>query len=298
MVERRLGRGLDFFLSGSGGDASEPEVGHGERVTEVPIAQLVPSPHQPRREFAPAELEDLARSIRTSGVLQPILVRRIGDRLEIVAGERRSRAAKLAGLERVPAIVREMTDDNAAVVSLVENVHRADLNAIEKARAFRRLQELTKVNQDEIARRVGLDRSTVTNFLRLLDLPDEVQSHVSRGTLTMGHARALLGLANADEQRTVAERAIRGRLSVRQVEAFVQNLARTAPIDPAAPKKAPAGRPVWLNEIEEQLVEAIGAPVRVRYGRKRSQILIECAGREQFEKVYERLKSLQQTDGD
>src|SRR5690606_2007160 len=113
-------------------------------------------------EFAPAELEDLARSIRTSGVLQPILVRRIGDRLEIVAGERRSRAAKLAGLERVPAIVREMTDDNAAVVSLVENVQRADLNAIEKARAFRRLQELTKVNQDEIARRVGLDRSTVT----------------------------------------------------------------------------------------------------------------------------------------
>src|SRR5688572_9059321 len=187
MVEKRLGRGLDFFITSSGTT--------GDEVTMLEVAQLVPSPHQPRREFDPGELQELSSSIRASGVLQPILVRKVGGRFEIVAGERRWRAAKMAGLERIPALVRDIADPTAAVVGLVENIQRADLNAMEKARAFDKILKLTKGSQEEIARQVGLDRSSVANFLRLLELPDEVQDLVSRGTLTMGHARALLALA-------------------------------------------------------------------------------------------------------
>jgi len=243
-------------------------------------------------------LEELAASIRTSGVLQPILVRpRPEGKFEIICGERRWRAAQLAGLERVPALVRDLNDDTAAVVALVENVQRTDLNAIEKARAFKRIQQLTKSNQADIAKRVGLQRSTVTNMLRLLELPKSVQEQVSRGTITMGHARALLGLAGEEEQVAVAEEIVRKRLSVRQVEEFIQSLnSATEPPSAAAvaekAKKVPKGRPVWLNEIEDHLVEALHTPVSVKYGRKRSKITIECQGREEFERVYELLKGL------
>lgn len=264
-------------------------------VVAVDIKTLAPSPHQPRKEFSADELDQLARSIRATGVLQPILVRQRGDQLEIIAGERRWRAAKLAGLERIPALIREISDDQAAVFGLVENIQRTDLNAIEKALAMQRIQRMTKASQEEVARQVGLDRSTVANLLRLLDLPEDVQAHVSRGTLTMGHARALLGLASPEEQRTVAEAIVRQRLSVRKVEALVQQLQSVG--TPNRPAKSASGeRPVWVNEIEETLVESLGTSVRVRYGRKRSTIAIECLGREEFERVYELLKSVGDVD--
>lgn len=300
MVERRLGRGLDFFLSDAAPAAPAPGAEPPQDTADVEVSRLVPNPHQPRREFSVAELEQLASSIRANGVLQPILARKVGDQLQIVAGERRWRAAKMVGLERIPAVVREMTDEAAAVISLVENVQRADLNAIEKAQAFRRLQQLLQLSQDDVARRVGLDRSTVANFVRLLELPAAVQTYVSRGTLTMGHARALLALRNADEQRTVAEEVIRKKLSVRQVEELVRSLNEAAPTGPAtageakAPMREKAGRPVWVGEVEQTLKDALGSSVAVRYGRKRSRIMIECIGREQFERVYELLKTLGQ----
>jgi ParB family chromosome partitioning protein len=272
----------------------------GEEVHRLDLSQVEPSPHQPRREFAEKELEELARSIRTSGILQPILVRPAAGGYQIVAGERRWRAARLAGLERIPAVVREIDDQRAAVFSLVENVQRTDLNAIEKARAFREILDLSKGNQGELAKQVGLDRSTVTNFLRLLDLPEDVQAMVSRGTLSMGHARALLGLATSEEQATVAKEVVRKKLSVRQVEALIQSL--NVATDPKAKKAGrigdKPGRPVWVNEIEETLTGILGTPVAVYYGRKRSRITIECTGREQFERVYERLKGLEQGAAD
>lgn len=301
MVDRRLGRGLEFFLS----DTKETEAlstatagtakSGGDEITQLELKTLVPSRFQPRAEFDVSELEELAASLRASGVLQPILVRPTPEgKFEIICGERRWRAAQLAGLERIPALVRELSDETAAVVGLVENVQRTDLNAIEKARAFRRIQQLTQANQAEIAKKVGLQRSTVANMLRLLDLPKSVQEHVSRGTLSMGHARALLGLAGAEEQVTVAEEIIRKRLSVRQVEEFIQvlNAATEPPTAASVAKKAPKGRPVWVNEIEEHLVEALNTSVSVKYGRKRSKITIECLGREEFERVYELLKGL------
>lgn len=301
MVDRRLGRGLEFFLSDTKETASLSTAtagtakSGGDEITQLELKTLVPSRFQPRAEFDVSELEELAASLRASGVLQPILVRPTPEgKFEIICGERRWRAAQLAGLERIPALVRELTDETAAVVGLVENVQRTDLNAIEKARAFRRIQQLTQANQAEIAKRVGLQRSTVANMLRLLELPKSVQEHVSRGTLSMGHARALLGLAGAEEQVTVAEEIIRKRLSVRQVEEFIQvlNAATEPPTAASVAKKAPKGRPVWVNEIEENLVGALNTSVSVKYGRKRSKITIECLGREEFERVYELLKGL------
>lgn len=289
MTERRLGRGLDFFLSRSNAaKEATPE------IHEVDVATLSPNPFQPRREFSEDSLKELAESIRANGILQPILVRRTptGGH-QIVAGERRWRAAKLLGLERVPAVVREISDEHAAVFALVENVQRSDLNPMDKASGFARLLEITKASREDLARRLGVDRSTVANFIRLLDLAPPVQAFVSRGTLSMGHARALLGLA-VETQTQLAELAIRDRLSVREVEARAQALkAGGAPVAAAgATKKKGKARPVWLNEIEDTLAETLGAAVQVRYGRKRSLISIECRGREDFERVYEMLKAI------
>jgi ParB family chromosome partitioning protein len=252
------------------------------------VQTLAPSPYQPRKNVAEADLSKLAESIRVSGILQPILARRVGERLEIVAGERRWRAAQLAGLRQVPVLVRSITDEESAVFGLVENLQREDLNAIEKAQSFQLLMQRLGTTQEEIAGRVGLDRSTVANFLRLLDLPEPIQQHVSRGTLSMGHARALLALSDAEAMLTLADEAIRRSLSVRMLEARVKEIQDALVAKkPAASRR---GRPVWLNELEESLVEALGTPVSIRYGRKRSQIVIECTGREEFERLFQRLK--------
>ena len=292
MVERRLGRGLDFFLStGSAAGASD-------EVHQLELTSILRNPNQPRQEFPEQDLRELADSIRVNGLLQPILVRKKGSSFELVAGERRLRAAQMAGLERIPALVRDLTPEASAVAALVENIQRSDLNAIEKAGAFRRLLETTKATQEDLAKQLGLDRSTVANFLRLLDLPAPVQAAVSRGTLSMGHARALLGLRNHEEQAKVADEIVRKKLSVRQVEELIATLNASAPASAteaaAAKAKPEKGRPVWLNEIEDTLSEAVGAPVSVRYGRKRSRIQIECGPREDFERIYERLKGLGQ----
>lgn len=298
MVDRKLGRGLDFFLSGGRSATPASHTASSEETLQVEVGMLAPNPHQPRGEMRPQELAELAASIKSNGILQPILARRVGDRYEIVAGERRWRAAKEAGLERVPVLVKPITDEESAVFALVENLQRSDLNAIEKARAFQALQARFQASQEVVAKRVGLDRSTVANFLRLLDLPEEVQAHVSRGTLSMGHARALLGIQDPEVRIQLADDCIRQQLSVRALEERVRELA-SGPAAPADGEQAiegkasaaPRSRPVWLNELEETLVEALGTTVAIRYGRKKSQILIECVGREEFERIYARLKN-------
>lgn len=302
MVDRRLGRGLDFFLSGgrspqpAQAPASRPDQPQqtqrapGDEVVHVDVRLVHPSPYQPRKHIAEDELRELADSIRSSGILQPILVRRVGETFELLAGERRWRAAQLAGLSQIPALVRAVSDDDSAVIGLVENLQREDLNAIEKAQGFQLLLRRLGTTQEALAARVGLDRSTVANFLRLLELPEAVQAHVSRGTLSMGHARALLSLNDGETMVRVADEAVRHAWSVRVLEAKVKEIpssaSETAPRAPGS-KKA---RPVWLNELEESLVDVLGTPVAIRYGRKRSQIIIDCAGRDEFERVFQRLK--------
>jgi ParB family chromosome partitioning protein len=303
MVDRRLGRGLDFFLSG-GKPSTPPPPGRADvadlkkaekvgddEVLQAEIGSLVPSPYQPRKVMGEAELKELAESVRASGILQPILVRRAGETFEIVAGERRWRAAKLAGLTKVPVLVRTITDEDSAVFGLVENLQREDLNAIDKAQGFKLLMAKLGASQEDVARRVGLERSTVANFIRLLDLPDEVQAHVSRGTLTMGHARSLLALPDAEVMAATATECIKQAWSVRMLEGKVREALEQSKGTAPAAKGAGRSRPVWLNELEESLVEALGTPVTIRYGRKRSQIVIDCAGRDEFERVYQRLKN-------
>lgn len=292
MVDRKLGRGLDFFLSGIRGGA--PAAGGTDETLMVEVGRLVPSPNQPRRTMGETELGDLANSIRASGILQPILARRVGEKFEIVAGERRWRAAQIAGLEKVPVLVRTVSDDESAVFGLVENIQREDLNAIEKAEALRKLLQRLQCNHEDLGQRVGMDRSSVANLVRLLELPEPVQAHVSRGTLTMGHARALLGLSDSDSRLRLAEDAIRRGLSVRDVEAAVRHILEesSAKSETHKPTKNVGSRgPLWVKEIEETLVETLGTKVTVRYGRKQSQIIIECGSREEFERIYDRLKN-------
>ena len=318
MVDRRLGRGLDFFLSGSRKTESEdappkpsppsapkqaspanlPDRASatGNEVLEVAVGKLEVNPYQPRKEMGEQELKTLSESIRESGILQPILVREVGGRLQIVAGERRWRAAQQAGLDKVPVICRQLSDSESAVFALVENLQREDLNAIEKAQGIRLLMEEMKATQAQVAKQVGLERSTVANFLRLLDLPAAVQAHVSRGTLSMGHARSLLALPDAETMEITAGAAIKQNLSVRALESLVKEMLEGSKgqRDDKEEARAPAqkgSRAVWLNELEENLVETLSTPVTIKYGKKRSQIVIECAGREEFERVFARIKN-------
>ena len=215
MAERKLGRGLDALLGvGAATDA--------EQLVELGIEELRSGPHQPREEFNEARLKELASSIRESGLLQPVLVRPAAGGYEIVAGERRVRAARIAGRTTVPAIVRDYSDEQMMVLSLVENVQRDDLNAIEKARAYKRLQQILGGTQEDVAGRVGIDPSSVSNMIRLLDLSQPLQELVRKSALSMGHARALLGLESDDARLALARRIIKEGLSVRAAEPAVE----------------------------------------------------------------------------
>ena len=291
MVDRKLGRGLDFFLSGIRGASAGPSEGakvQDEGSIMVELGKITPNPSQPRKAVAEAELNKLAESIRASGVLQPILVRKTADNYQIIAGERRWRAAQMAGIAKIPVVVRAVSDEDSATFAIVENLQREDLNAIEKAHAFKQLVARFHVSHEDLSRRVGLDRSTVANFIRLLDLPVEVQDHVSRGTLSMGHARAILGIEDPQLRVRLADEAVRGGISVRVLEERINTLNAKAPAGKV--RKGKASRPAWVNELEENLVESIGAPVAIRYGKRRSQVIIECAGREELERIYNKLR--------
>jgi len=277
MSERKLGRGLDSLL----GEARDHE---GEEIVRLPLEQVHRGPHQPRQEFDEASLAELAASIKSNGVLQPIIVRPSGLGYEIVAGERRARAARLAGLADIPAIVRRYTDDDTLVLSLVENIQRADLNAIDKALAYRRLVAHLGATQEEVARRLGLDPSSVSNMIRLLELPAEVQDLVRAGALSMGHARALLGLADEIDQLQMAERVVKEDLSVRAVEAAVRE-GRTTPRRRVTPRKPPQ-----VMALESELREILGTKVQIQDRRGKGRILIEYYSPEEFERLLEALR--------
>jgi ParB family transcriptional regulator, chromosome partitioning protein len=276
-AERKLGRGLDSLL----GEARAHE---GEEILSLGLDQVHRSPHQPRHDFDEVALEELAASIRANGVLQPIIVRPGAVGYEIVAGERRARAARLAGLTSVPAIVRRYSDEDTLVLSLVENIQRADLNAIDRASAYRRLVSHLNVTQDEVARRLGLDPSSVSNMIRLLDLPPEVQELVRGGALSMGHARAILGLSAGIDRVRLAERAIREELSVRAVERLIRE-GETAPKRRVVPRKPPQ-----VMALEAELRGILGTKVRIEDRRGKGRIVIDYYTPEEFERIVDALR--------
>lgn len=256
-----------------------------EAPTELDLDLLIPNRHQPRTEMGEPKLDELARSIKTSGVIQPILVRRAAEgKFEIIAGERRWRAAQRAGLLRVPVIVREADDNKMLELALIENIQRENLNPIEEGTAYKRLADEYGLTQEDIAAAVGKDRATVANYQRLLNLPAEVRSEVASGALTMGHARALLGLADQALQRRAA-REIRARdLSVRETEALVRKLTSTA-----LPRKPPEQPDVHTRAAEDRLRFALGTRVRIVRKGKGGRIEIDFASEEELQRLYTQL---------
>jgi ParB family chromosome partitioning protein len=259
--------------------ATEPGVG----LTEIPVEDIHPNPRQPRTSFRQEELEELAASIREQGVLQPVVVRpRTQGGYELLVGERRLRASKLAGARRVPAIIRHADDRQALEQALVENVQRADLGPLDEAQAYRNLVDLFELTQEEAARRVGKSRVHVTNTLRLLDLPEEIKVLLAEGALQAGHARAILGIKETARQIAVARRAVERGLTVRQIE----ELARTeeAPAQPEAEQRRRRH-----PDLEESLTDHLGTDVRIEAGRGRGRIVISFGSRDDLHRIVELL---------
>jgi ParB family chromosome partitioning protein len=284
-MEKRLalGKGLSALIP----DA--PDIPRTAPI-DADIDRLAPNDFQPRLDVNDARLQELAQSIRSNGVIQPIVVRKIGDRFQIIAGERRWRAAKLAGLMRVPIVVRDVApgqEKSLLEMALIENIQREDLNPIEEAMAYRRLADDFRLKQEDIAGAVGKDRASVANFLRLLKLPEEVRAEVAAGRLSMGHARALLSLASEADQRQTAREVIARGLSVRETESLVKKIVDKAP--PLREAAAPKPVDVHTRAAEDRLKLALGTRVRIVRQGTRGRIEIDFTSEDELIRIYEQL---------
>ena len=281
MPRKALGRGLEALIPAAGSTASATLTIEPKRVVELELEDIAPNPHQPRTRFDEAAIQELAASIRTNGVLQPVIVRRSAGGFELVVGERRLRAARLAGLERIPAIIRDVNDRDMVEMALVENIQREDLNPIEEAKAYQTLSERAGLTHDQISERVGKQRVSVTNSLRLLTLPVEVQDMVSRETITAGHARSLLALESAGEMLASARYVQAKGFSVRRTEAYVRRKLRRDHTRPAG------ARAHGLTEWETKLQQRFGTHVSIRRGRRGGKVEFEFYGDQDLERLLE-----------
>jgi ParB family transcriptional regulator, chromosome partitioning protein len=271
MSKNVIGRGLDALLP-----TNEDKQG-----LELPVESLAPNPFQPRHDFSQIELEDLAASIKEHGLLQPVVVRKVGSTYQIIMGERRWRASQLAGFERIPVIVREADDNQALILALVENVQREDLNPIEQAKAYERLAREFNLNQESIARLVGKDRSTVANIIRLLDLSTSIQEMVIEKRLSAGHARAILSISSDSMREVLAKRASKQDMSVRDIEKAVQKLKhekqKTVKVDQN------------IKELEEKLSRVLSTKVSIQLSGRRGKIVLSFFNLDELERLSQRL---------
>jgi len=278
-VKKGLGRGLDILL---------PELEEAPQSTmEISLGDIDPNPNQPRREFDKEALKQLADSIAQSGVLQPLLVVKEGVRYRIVAGERRYRAARMAGLHTVPCLVKNLTDEEIMEAALIENLQREDLNPIEEAMGIRSLMDKCGYTQEMAAKRVGRSRPAVANILRLLTLPEKVQKLVKDGKLSAGHARVLAGMENEDAQIKLAELVIEKDLSVRELEKLAANWGRT---EPAGVKPQ---LPLELSDMCERLQNVLGVRTTLRGNLKKGRIVLQYTSAEELEMIYEAMEKLE-----
>lgn len=287
---RALGKGLDSLLprvpAASAPSSAENE---GGKPLEIPLDQIDRNPFQTRSTLNEEQLGELAASIASNGVVQPVLVRPLANgRYQLIAGERRWRASELAGKKTIPAILRQVSDEQAMEITIVENLQRADLNPMEQARAFERLSREFHMTQEQMAVRTGKDRATVANFLRLLKLPQSVQARVEAGELSFGHARALLAFEHTEEMEKAAQRVVHLSLSVRQTEAYVQGLIHP---ERAAKKEPKPELPIDPNvrEVEERLQRALGLKVHIEDHNGHGKVIIEYAQLEDFDLLLEQL---------
>lgn len=287
--KRGLGRGLDALLGGTTGattvqDATAPA--DSRELRHLPLDLIQRGKYQPRREMDQAALEELAQSIQAQGVMQPIVVRPIdGQRYEIIAGERRWRASQQAGLDKIPAIVREVPDEAAIAMALIENIQRENLNPIEEALALQRLQQEFQLTQQQVADAVGKSRVTISNLLRLISLPEEIKTLLSHGDLEMGHARALLGLP-ADRQVEGARHVVAQGLTVRQTEALVRQWLK--------PKEQSVNNHMQdpdISRLEQRLAERLGSPVEIKHGQKgKGQLVIRYNSLDELQGVLAHIR--------
>jgi ParB family chromosome partitioning protein len=274
-----LGKGLGALIPERG--SAEPD---GKRALILcGIEEIQPNAMQPRKFFSDEQLQELADSIKEKGILQPLMVRRRGDKYELIAGERRWRAAQRAGMREVPVLVKDVSESEMLELSLIENIQREDLNPIEEAEAFKRLMEEFHLTQEELSRKVGKDRTTVANTIRLLKLPPEVKQSLAEGKISMGHARAFLGLDGADKQKALLKRLILGGLSVRQIENLVKRLRAKGP---STSRRVGTD---WAPLVED-LQRVLGTKVKIVGRRKRGKIEIEYYSAEELDRLIEVLK--------
>jgi len=291
-MPKGLGKGLGALIPESNkgqqmAPQEEKQAGK-ESIYNIEISHIIPNKYQPRKEFNPEKLNDLVASIKEKGVIQPISVRKIGEgQYELIAGERRLRATKEAGLSIIPAIVKAVNDEDMLELALIENIQRDDLNSIEEAQAYRRLLEEFNLTHDDLSKKVGKDRSTITNILRLLNLPIKIQEYVSRETISMGHARVLLSLESANLQNTICESVIKKGLSVRQTESLVARLKKIQ----KGPNKPNADIDIHIAEAEKQMQYALGAKVKVR-GRLKGRVEIHYANLDELNRIYDLIKDI------
>jgi ParB family chromosome partitioning protein len=280
---RALGKGLGALLPTRAPSQLQPEPVPGETVSSAPIDSIDPNPLQPRRIFHSERLAELAQSIRANGIIQPLVVRKVGERYQLVAGERRWRAAKLAGVERVPVVVQEIPDERLLEISLIENIQREDLNPIEMATAFERLARELRLTPEELGRRTGKDRTTIVNSLRLLQLPSDLQLLVAERRLSAGHARCLLSLPSLELQREVAEKAVAQGWSVRQMERTTQKMME-------------GRKPKHVEEVDTdpnvkaaigEMERILGTKVRiVEKAKQKGRIEIDYYSPEDLDRIY------------
>lgn len=290
MAKSALGKGLGALIGARPAPPpplAQPTIEPGEKVHRVRLSEIVPSPLQPRKEFAAEALGELIDSIREHGIIQPLIVRRVDGRNELIAGERRWRAAREVGLSEAPVIVREASDLEVLELSLIENLQRADLNPIEEAQAYARLASEFGMRQEDIAQKVGRSRAAVANSLRLLDLHPQVQTWVTQGLLSVGHAKVLLGLKAPEEQLAVAETVLRRSSPVRDTERLVARQLGTT----RRRKKSAAAEttPATIDDLQNRLQQHLGTRVAIHHGEKRGRIEIEYYGNDDLQRILNAL---------
>ena len=287
MAKLALGKGLGALITPKVATPT-PIAGDGERVEMIPVGSLVASPFQPRREFKEEPLQELADSIKERGIIQPLIVRKVGSKFELIAGERRWRAAQRAGLGEAPAIVRQATDRDVLELALIENLQRADLNPIDEARAFARLAEEFDLRQEDIAQRVGRSRAGVANSMRLLELEPQIQTWLTQNLLTVGHAKVLLGLKDPEQQLAAAELVLRQGSTVRQTEVIVQKFLHKHGLTPSLRRRSqPSSNgltPALLN-VQNRLQTHLATHVTVAHGEKKGRIEIEYYGADDLQRL-------------
>lgn len=270
-MKAALGKGLEALL---------PE--KGEEVIRLEIEKIIPNKQQPRKVFKDDALKELSVSIKEKGVLQPVIVTRVGDgTFRLIAGERRWRASALAGLKKIPALIKDVSSQDAIEIALIENIQREELNAVETAEAFNRLLKEFHLTQEELSHRVGKDRATIANYIRILKLPDEIKAFINNDSLSMGHAKALLTLDNKQKQMEAAKEIIKKGLSVREAEALCKRLSQ-----PVQPKKKKEKLPE-VADLENKLTRSLGTKVKIQHKEKRGKIEIEYYSLDELDRLLE-----------